>query len=166
MSSEKKENITNTKVSDIWKKEGNINEIYKAWEKEIMKIKGQSEKSIKKNNIRKAVRNMISPKRKIKKKLQEKKLTKNLREKLKFRNKLLYEHINEEEKQQFTKRIEATIKSLSKQGGGIDETKFWEFRRKIKKPNEETVTSMKDKEGYIVDTKNEIMNVYQKFYEE
>ena len=62
--------------------------------------------------------------------------------KMRKRCKLLEEHIIEEEKDQYAKRISKVVENLSKENKILNEQAFWEFRKKFQKKKEEPITAM------------------------
>eukprot|EP00112_Aurelia_sp_Birch-Aquarium-sp1_P014116 Seg3022.2 transcript_id=Seg3022.2/GoldUCD/mRNA.D3Y31 product="hypothetical protein" protein_id=Seg3022.2/GoldUCD/D3Y31 len=85
---------------------------------------------------------------------------------IKRRRKIINKHIMNEQQGRYVKRIEATVNNLRKVGGGMKETTFWEFRRKVAGKKEEQVTSMIDKDGKSVEGKTDILKVYEDFYKD
>ena len=72
--------------------------------------------------------------------------------------------MEEEEKMKEGRRLQGVIRDISKEKGGINEEKFWEVRRKIVGRNEEGITAMLNSEGKKVESKEEILEVYEEFY--
>ncbi len=73
----------------------------------------------------------------------------------------------EDEQKQYVRKIEATVNNLRKRGGGMKETTFWEFKRKLESKREEQVTSMKDKDGKIVEKRTRLykcMKIFLKIF--
>ena len=85
---------------------------------------------------------------------------------IKRRRKIINKYIMNEQRGQYVKRIEATVNNLRKVGGGMKETTFWEFRRKLEGKKKEQVTAMMDKDGKSVEGKNEILKIYEDFYKD
>ena len=107
------------------------------------------------------VRTLMKIKRRIKKLSKE-----NNDIKLKKRQKLVTRHIYEEKQRKYSEKIKNTIESLRRNGGGMKEESFWEFRKKIQGKRQERKTAMKDKEGNITEQAEEIKEIYKEFYEE
>ena len=55
---------------------------------------------------------------------------------------------------------------MKKVGGGMKETTFWEFKRKLERKKEEQGTAMIDKDGKLVEGPGEILKVYKDFYKD
>ena len=71
-----------------------------------------------------------------------------------------------EQHQAYAERIKRTIEELRKNGGGIKEETFWEFRKKVTKRPEEQAKAMVDEKGNKKEGKEEIIEIYRKFYED
>ena len=165
------ERIKQERISEIWdvnkefREKYDFQERYDIWSKKIMEIKKDCEMKQRKRNCIKEVREMIKLKRKVKRE-QIKEENPEVKKILARRMKLLNEYIVEEEKQQYAKRIIATVENLRKTGGGIKETTFWEFKKKLHRKQEEPITAMKNKDGVLLEDKREILKIYEEFYTE
>ena len=60
--------------------------------------------------------------------------------------------------------IRETIEKIRKNGGGVKEETFWEFRRKITGKLNERPHVMKNSSGEIVEDKEKILELFQDFY--
>ena len=119
-----------------------MQEKYDQWSKEVVAIENQCKIKTKiKKEKGKIVRSLYRAKRKLKKGEVNKKTI--------LRRKLINKHIIEEKQQRYNRKIQKTLEELRKNGGGIKEESFWEFRRKLKGKQQEIVTSMADKNGEI-----------------
>ena len=61
-------------------------------------------------------------------------------------------------------RIQRNIEALRRNGGGIKEETFWEFRKKISSKRNERKVAMKNKEGELQTEPEEIKKVFKDFY--
>ena len=86
---------------------------------------------------------------------------------LKVQLTLMEEYIWKEEAKNNVKNIEKELEKLKK-AGGTNSNAFWEFKKQIEKKNkkEELPKSMKNKEGKVKTEKNEIIKIFEEFYEE
>ena len=164
-----KEMLTDSEISKIWEGNDNLQNQYDKWCQAVIEIKKKCEVRPTKKNVNKVTRKMITMRREIKKEIQKEiknKSNTHLIDMLKVRYKLLREHIEEEMKAQNTRRIVGTVESLRKNGGGFNEGTFWEFKRKLQKRKEETITAMKDTNGEMQNDNEKIIQIYQDFYQE
>eukprot|EP00794_Sanderia_malayensis_P020626 gene20626-22661_t len=74
--------------------------------------------------------------------------------------------ILEEQKFQYASIVKRTVENLKKEGGGMKEDTFWEFKRKLAKRKEETPIAMTNKEGELKESRNEILDIYRKHHED
>ena len=155
--------ISEMKVSKIWKKQGKLQVLYDEWNDCIMKEKMKCEKKERKKSNTKLMRKLITTKRKLKKDLSFI-VDKHEQNMIKRRCKLISMHIVEENEKQYVKKIEATVESLRKEGGGVKETTFWEFKRKLERRKEDHMIATRDKNGNLVESRNGILEIYQEFY--
>ena len=150
-------------VSKIWEKNEGMQKLYDEWVEIVAKVMEACKKKARNKNKSKTMRNMITTKRNLKKKLKtitnisDRKITMT-------RYKQLTNYAIEEQQKQYSKQIQATVENLRKVGGGMKEMTFWEFKRKLERRKEEQMTSMIDINGRIVETKEEILKVYEDFY--
>ena len=73
-------------------------------------------------------------------------------------------HIVEENEKQYVKKIEATVEGLRKEGGGVKETTFWEFKRKLERRKEDHMIATRGKNRSPVESRKGILEIYQEFY--
>ena len=81
-------------------------------------------------------------------------------ENLKIRRQLVTKYIKKEYRQGQKRKIVSTIESLRRQGGGIKEETFWEFKRKLHPRKEETPTAVQDEEGNLKESTKDILEEY------
>ena len=159
-----KEEIEKEKISEIWEKNEEIHQIYTQWNKKIVQIKEECMTKITKKQTSKT-RSL----HKILKELKEKKkLTRTREEKemISMRIKYMRVHIEEQIKKEKATKIAATVQKLRKQGGGVCETTFWEVKREIEGKRKEECKVINDKAGRKVSNKQEVLKVYEEFYED
>ena len=93
-----------------------------------------------------------------------KKTEENKRRKLRIH--LINEHIRNEIHSKHAKRIQKNIEQLRRDGGGIKQESFWEFRKRIKGKKKEIKNAMKNKDGELKTGPEEIKEVYKVFYDD
>ena len=80
------------------------------------------------------------------------------------RKRMIIKHIDNEMKGKKVAKIKNNIENLRKNGGGVKEEMFWEFRRKMKGTNEEKPHVMKNKEGKMEEDPDKIKEMFEEFY--
>ena len=83
---------------------------------------------------------------------------------LRRRRKLVTKHIYEVEQEKYARKLTSTIENLRKNGGGMKEETFWEFKRKLERKKNEGPNAMKNEKGERVEGKEEILKLYESFY--
>ena len=156
-----RERLKLEKITELLREEDSAQEMYDRWSKAVLTLKRQCQVKINKKKETQGVRTLMRIKRRIKKLSKE-----NNDIKLKKRQKLVTRHIYEEKQRKYSEKIKNTIESLRRNGGGMKEESFWEFRKKIQGKRQERRTAMKDKEGNITEQAEEIKEIYKEFYEE
>ena len=53
---------------------------------------------------------------------------------------------------------------MRRNGGGVKEESFWEFKRKLKGKQQETANEMMNEKGELVSYRDKIIDVYKNFY--
>ena len=135
--------INKQKISRIVATEETVVDTYTKWEKEVMSIKTQCEQNPRTKQITRKQKILMRAKRKIKKSKDKAKPTEAKR------RRLLTEHIEREIMNKRATKIRETIESIRKNGGGVKEDTFWEFRRRITGRSEEIPHKMKDRKGEL-----------------
>mgnify|MGYP001800575693 CR=1 FL=1 len=79
---------------------------------------------------------------------------------------MLNRHIVRERQNKNANRIRQNIESLRRNGGGVKEESFWEFKKKMSKRKLEKQVAMKDENGDIQTEPKKIKEIYTKFYNE
>ena len=149
--------INEEKVSRLLQGKGSLQERYNTWMERIESIIKKCKTKVKKKKEQcSRVRLLMRARQKVKKA----KSTKMRR----IRKKLLGMHIIEEKQQRFARKIKKTVEELRRNGGGMKEESFWEFKRKLKGKQQETATEMMNEKGELVSGKEEIIDVYKNFY--
>lgn len=151
--------ISKERISRIIERNKEIKDTYTKWNKRILEIKNQCEVVIKKKKHSRTVRELIRIKRTLKIEYNKTKT-----EKLRKRKELITKHIHEEKTTAYAKKVKNTIEALRRNGGGMKEETFWEFRKKFIGKKEESRITMKDEKGNIKDEKEDILNIYKDFY--
>ena len=164
-----KEKTNENILTKIVRKKGNIKEKYSKWQKtmnEIMKKSFYIKKNPKKKQP-KTIEILLKKKRKMKKEMKKEVNDKKRKQLLKVQLTLMEEYIWKEEAKNNVKNIEKELEKLKK-AGGTNSNAFWEFKKQIEKKNkkEELPKSMKNKEGKVKTEKNEIIKIFEEFYEE
>ena len=138
--------IKKQKVSNILKAKGTMQENYDKWVGKVMDIKKKTEVMIKKKKHDQTVRKLMRVKRNIKKS----NITTNRRNQW---LKLINKHIVNENQNRKAKKIRKNIEALRRNGGGVKEETFWEFKRRISGKKEEQRVVMRDENGKIKTTR-------------
>lgn len=153
-----KEMISKEQVAKIIAEDEPILTTYSKWEEKIMQIKRKCQIKPRKKYTTWRQRALVKAKKRIKGS-EQKTNTVNI-----ARRRLITEHIEREMHQTRADQIRNTIEQIRKNGGGVKEDTFWEFRRKITGKKEEKPHTMVNSEGKIVEDKNEILLMFEKFY--
>ena len=82
----------------------------------------------------------------------------------KTKRKFLNKHFYEEKCQKYAKEITRAVEELRRDGGGLKEESFWEFKRKLNGSKKEITTSMEDENGKMITEKEGIKKVYKDIY--
>ena len=131
-------------IAEIVKQKGNIQTIYNEWNHNVIQLKKKSEKTVNKKKDSRPARKLISIKRRFKKEYNSTK-----EEDLINRRKLISRHIYDEQIRGQVSKIKRTIEIQRKNGGGMKEETFWEFRKRLIGKKEEPRIGMKDKEENV-----------------
>ena len=161
---EYKRKIQEDQVHKIWQKDGTITELYEEWNDNIMKIVETCKRPPRKKSENKTIRKLISAKRKLKKDVKKESNVES-KERMRTRIILLAETILAEEQKQYSNKVSATVENLRKEGGGMNETTFWEFKKKLERRKEEHPHTIRNENGETVETSEEIKEAYKTFYE-
>ena len=155
-----KKMIKEYKISKILKsKEFTLQKKYDQWRSQIERIEGKCKIRVKiKREKNKTVR-LLMRKKRILKKMSFNRFTVT-------RRKLLNKHILEEKQRKYANKIRKVINESRRNGGGMKEESFWEFKRKLNGKRQEMVQEMENKEGKLTSDTEEIKKIYQNFYEE
>ena len=149
--------INKCKISNILAQEGkSLQQRYDEWEKKVQEIQEQCEVKKKKNKKNKNIRILLRVKRKIKKGVQNKIN--------KVRRNLINHHIREEQYTKYENKVKRAIEDLRRNGRGVKEESFWDFKRKLGGQKKETPVGMKNEDGVIVHEPQKIKEVYKDFY--
>lgn len=106
-----------------------------------MKIKGESKLKRKKDENR-TIKDLKKAKKKMKK---EKKIKIN-----EVRKKLINGHKLREKQERYARKIQKAVEELRRNGGGMKEESFLEFKWKLKGKQREPTIQMKNKEGEML----------------
>ena len=157
------EKIQAQKISNLLEGEEPFQQKYTKWSKKVLEIKTECEIKVRTKTVTKQVRQLIKQKRKLKR-LGKSENDETKRKILKTRRKLLDEFIVDAQKKNYAKEITATIENLRKDGGGVKEATFWEFKKRLERKKEEKPTAVMNKEGILKEKQQEILEVYKEFY--
>ena len=81
------------------------------------------------------------------------------------RKKLITKYIVQEEEERHKRKIVRVIENLRKEGKGMKEDTFWEFKKKLEQRKEEQASAIRTENGKILEDKEEILQEYENFYE-
>ena len=152
-----REQMERRKVAKIMEGEGTVKEVYDKMVKEIMEIKKKCQTKMKHKKEKTPIRQLMRIKRRLKKGDQENN---------KIRIKMINKHIMNKKRNQYKEKIERTIEQLRRDGGGVKEQTFWEFKRRMEGRKEEQKTGMKDSNGEIRTETGGIKKIFENFYQE
>lgn len=156
--------IETQEVAKIWEKEGTMKEVYNSWNKKILDIKETCKvRRRKSKDQNKTTRILHTIKRKLKKEA-KKENNKEKKKKYRTREKKVKEWIWEEEQERHHRKLKKTIEELRKEGGGMKEETFWQFKKRIDKKGEEKPTAIMDEKGTVLEKKEDILKEYEEFY--
>ena len=155
-----KEMIKQEQVSSLIEDDKTIVQTYGKWEKKIMDAKRKCQIRVKKKRIPNIQKTLMSAKSRIKKNKHKGNSI------AVMRRQQITKYIEKEARIETSNRIKENIKRIRKNGGGVKEETFWEFRKKIRGKKKEQPHVMKDKEGKVVEERKEILKIYEEFYNE
>ena len=156
-------------LTNIIKRNGDIDKKYMIWQKEVRNIMEKcfykKRKNKKQNNER--IKYLYRLKRKIKKGYLTEPTTLTNIKKYRVQNNLIKEYIQKEEAKIRANNIDNEIAKIENDGG-LNSTAFWEFKKRMDKKGKqkEMVCGMMNKEGKIVNSKEDIKTIYKDFYTE
>ena len=155
---------TVTNLTSIWTSDTTFQEKYSKWNKHVMEIMEQifTEKQSNKPGVSKETRILRGVKKEIKKNVKE---TTNEEERkiLRERRKLVEYHIQNSKKEEHQRKIKKLVQELRRENG-FDRNTFWEYRRKTNGTKKETMTAIEDEQGELKEDKEEIREIYQRYY--
>lgn len=133
-----------------------LQEKYDKWMEQVLRIKEKCMIKAQKKQTSKNIRRLMRVKRKLKKERGNKISD--------VRRKLINKHIYREKYQTYAKKVSRAIEQLRRDGGGVKEESFWEFKRKLKGLKKETPIGMEGETGEINTEPRDIKEIYRKFY--
>ena len=151
-----------TKISETIEEDKFV-ESYTKWNNEVMRIVDECSIKRKKGKGWKINRRLQKAKKNVSKALKAQHLDKEEIRILKIRKNLINEYM---EKEHWKKNHQHVCEEVNKikSEGGIDSTAFWELKRRLEGRKEETAHVVENENGIIVEEKEEILEVYEKFY--
>ena len=158
------EKIQEKKISDIISKD-NFVETYSQWSETVMETVSECSSRRKKSRGWKVHRKLQVIKKRIGKELKDQNLTKEEVRILKIRRSLIDEYMEKEHWKKNHQNVCNEITKL-KNEGGVDSTAFWDLLTRLKGRAEETANVMENKDGELVEEKEEILAVYEDFYQD
>ena len=84
---------------------------------------------------------------------------------LKKRKALLLEHIEQEQKMETKRKIDATVHEV-KEAGGDDSSTFWKVKKKLQGGKDNELAAIMDEKGIKHEGKEAVMDVYSRYFEE
>ena len=156
------EEIARKKVSMIMEKSGSFQDLYKEWKVEVTQIMEENKTTVKNQNPRKAIRNLIKKKKELKK--EAKYCNKRKRKSMIDAIRQVDTEIEGERKYQFGNKINKVVDKL-RTGKGINGPNMWEVLKKLKKKKEEPAAAIKDEKGHILEEPEAIKNRYLEYFE-
>ena len=145
------------KISSILEQDEDLQSCYDKWKEAVELIEERNKSRVKKKNPRKAIKMLVREKKHIKIKM--KKSTAEQRVQLKSRLKAIDKEIKEESSCQFKDKIMKVVEKL-RSAGGINGANTWEVLKRLKRKNGNPPTAIKDKDGTLLESKDEILSRY------
>ena len=143
----------------------NFDKTYTEWSNKVLELVEECSTKRKKSKGWKVNRKLESFKKKIIKELKRKDLDKETVRLLKVEKMLICEHIDKEKQNKHHQNVNMEMEKIKKEGG-VDTTAFWELKRRVEGGRkEETAHMMENEEGELVEETEEILQVYQKYYQ-
>ena len=157
-----KEATENGKLTEIWEREGSVQERYNIWSEEVEKVAKQH--FITRKKKKKPFNRVIRKLRRKRRLLKEETAGGEVKEMNKKRRKLLQQLIDEELAKQEKNRIISIANNIKKEKG-FDANAFWELDKRLKSRNGEVATAMMDEEGKLEEDPEKIREIYKRFYQ-
>ena len=154
--------IRTNEISNIWTREhrGDLQQTYDEWTTVVMNLKKKYE-CRKRNN--KTIVNKYT--RTLRRCIRYIKRSKKHQDIAATRIQILSEEIKNEEKVSYVRKINNIVNMLKKEGGALDQGMFWKFKKKLTPRKREEKTAMIDKHGKRVEDEDEIIEIYEDFYQ-
>ena len=157
------ERIKEEKISEILNK-NKFEKSYSQWSKKVIGIVEECSNKKKKNKGWKVNRKLEAAKKRVTRELKVHGIDKEEIRILKVEKNLIAEHIEREKQKKHHLNVTKQIEQI-KTEGGVDSTAFWELKRRIEGRTSETAHSIENEEGQLVEEKEEILEVYEKYYQ-
>ena len=156
-------------MKETWTQSGNINEKYRKWSKQIKNImyKTLHRVTIKDKISNDVIKNEMEQKRKINKeikRLQHKPHLRRLTEALKKKNIQIVDNINKEIQAEKSQRLRSKLNRYMNDPS-MKRNDIWTMRKQCLRKKDQKMT-IKDKEGKILSTKEDIHNEYVKHFKQ
>ena len=155
--------LDDLKVSQIIQ-EDDFENTYEEWSRSILKIAEQNKKSRKQKKEWKCCRLLQKAKKNVNKLIKKEK-NEEKREMLKKRKEYIDEYIDLEMKEKKRNKVDKIVEEIKKDGG-VDSQTFWIARKWILGRKKETRYAIKDKNGVLKEKPEEIIKVYENFYDD
>ena len=151
-------------VSNILKnKNADGQEIYELWKMKVAEIASRNKTTVKKKNPRKGIKKLIRRKKSIKRKISD---TRGEEKKLLLLNlKTINEQLKIEKDRQFHEKITKVVHKL-KCKKGINGPNMWEVLKRLRNKKGEPPTTIKSKEGKVLESSEEIKDRYVEHFTE
>ena len=79
---------------------------------------------------------------------------------------MVTQFILEEETERHTRKIRSIIENLRKDGNGMRENTFWQFKQKLENRAQKTKSVIQGKNSKLIEYKSEILKEYNNLYSE
>ena len=157
-----KEELEHVKASKIMDGD-DLQDSYDKWKDTVNDIVKKNTTTLKRKNPRKSIKELIREKKKLKEIM--KKIGKDDRNALIGRVKLINEKIQNESNAQYQNKMEKVVEKLQRKNG-IRGPSMWEVLKQVKRKNIEPPTAIKDKEGNLLEDREEIKDRYLQHFTE
>ena len=157
--------LKKNKVSQIWKDQDTIHNIYRKWSNKVIEIKNQCMTNRKKKNKSRKVKQLKNILKQLKRYKERCKDTAK-KEVLRNRMRFIRIHIENQLKREKANKIFAAVNKIRKSGGGFNETSFWEVKKEILGKRKCENKTINKENGERTCKKEEVLQTYKNFYEQ
>ena len=154
--------IKTEKVSKVLEGKGEFEDRYGKWKEKMNEIFKKHSTVVKRKNKPKTTRELLKARRKIRKQL-SKCTTTDQKQLLISRTKMINEYIQQNEHDQYRRKISKVVEKL-KSKGGINGANTWEVMKQLKGRKTEKPTSIWSKHGEVLEKEEEILERHKEHF--